>query len=85
MAYGCINTLPYQQNSSQNVPQPRLRAVCILINTEISVFNTDARPNQGFNLKGEKKVNLDSNLVIKSHLSVQGQTLAYMLSFSNAE
>lgn len=84
MAYGCINALPYQQNSGQNALQPRLRAVRILINTEISVFHTDAQPNQGFNLGvGGWGVNLDSNLVKvkKSHLSVQGQTLAYMLSF----
>lgn len=40
-AYAAINALPYQQNRSQNVLQPRLTVGRILFSTEISVFNSD--------------------------------------------
>lgn len=36
-----INALPYQQNGSQNVPQPRLSEVHIHIQTEIAMFNAN--------------------------------------------
>lgn len=74
MVYGCIDALPYQQNGGQNILQPRLRAVCILINTEMSVFITDAQTNQGFQFKGGKKVNLHSNLIKKPSFSTRTNT-----------
>lgn len=73
-AYAGINMLPYQQNRSQDVLQPRLTVGRILFSTEISVFNSGAHKlgvstgRGGGSGEQPHQLNLDSNL-LKSHVS----------------